>query len=258
MTSWVTKYRQVVAHRGNSWEYPENTRAAILSAVEIKADVIEFDISLTSDNVAIALHGPKLQKSTTGRGKARNYSRSELEKATVLNRQGQKTNEPIPSLKDLLCEFGDKALWNLDIKDIRAVPLVISLIEELSLKGRVVLSGLGVRQVRELSFKYPNVDMLINLSRLDKFFLFSRILSRRWIMFRFSDITKSPSVVGINVHWRYVNQKLVNVLDNLGTEIWVFTVDSADRIERMFCLGVNSVTTNCPTLYSSIPSNLES
>ena len=251
MPSWVTKPRQIVAHRGNSWEYPENTRQAILSAVEIGADVIEFDISVTSDGVAVALHGPKLQKSTTGRGRARNLSWNEVSALRTRNRNGKKTNESVPAVRDLLHEFGSRTFWNFDIKDLRAIPLVVSMIDELSLRNRTVLSGLSVRQVRKFSSRYPEINVLVNISRQDKMFFFSRVFIRQWISFRFSKLISKSSVIGLNIHWRYLNPKLINTLRDLETEIWTFTVDTIDEIEKLFSLGVDSVTTNRPTLRSS-------
>ncbi len=251
MPSWVTKHRQIVAHRGNSWKCPENTRQAILSAIEIGADVIEFDVSVTSDGVAVALHGPKLQKSTTGRGSVKNFSWDEVSDLCTRDRRGRNTNEPVPAVRDLLNEFGDRTFWNFDIKDLRAIPLVVLMIEELSLKNRTVLSGLSVRQVRKFSARYPEINMLVNLSHQDKVFFFSRVFLRQWISFRFSKLVSRPSVVGLNVHWRYVSPKLIDALRNLDTEIWAFTVDTIDGIEKLFSLGVDSVTTNRPALCSS-------
>ena len=86
------------------------------------------------------------------------------------DRNGNKTSEPVPAVRDLLDEFGDRTFWNFDIKDLRAIPLIVLMIEELSLKNRTVLSGLSVRQVRKFSARYPEVNMLVNLSRQDKVF----------------------------------------------------------------------------------------
>ena len=251
MASWVTKTQQLIAHRGNSWDHPENTRASILSAIEIGADVVEFDVSVTSDDVAIALHGPKLQKTTTGQGKSINFTWNEVEELLSVDSEGRKTGQPIPAVKDLLCEFGSRSFWNLDVKDRRAVPLIVSMIEELSLHSRVILSGLSIGKVKELSSVYPNINMLVNLSRLDKIILGSGILRRQWIIFRFADLSQYPSVVGINVHFRYVNKKLVETIHNLGMQIWTFTVNQLEDVSSLFVLGVDSVTTNRPTMRSS-------
>ena len=251
MPSWATKSQQIVAHRGNPWDHPENTHVSILSAIELGADVIEFDISVTSDNIPIALHGPRLQQSTSGHGRAKDFSWSEISNYRALDRNGESTSEPIPMAKDLLREFGSKTFWNLDIKDPRAVPLISSILEEFSLKERSVLSGLTVKQVLKVSSESPDINLLVNLSRLDKFFLLSRFFRKRWVAFRFSEIVKRPSVIGINIQWRYVNQKLISILHSLETEIWTFTVDKAKDIEELFSLGVDSVTTNRPALCSS-------
>ena len=254
MPSWVTKSRQLVAHRGNPWDHPENTRISILSALELGADVIEFDVSVTSDNIPIALHGPRLQKSTTGHGRVKDFSWHEISNYRALDRNGESSSEPIPMVKDLLREFGTQTFWNLDIKDPRAVPLISSMLDEFSLNGRSVLSGLNVKQVLKVSSEYPDINLLVNLSRLDKIFLLSRFFRKRWVAFRFSEIAKCPSVVGINIHWRYVNQELVTNLHSLETEIWTFTVDKAIEIDKLFSLGVNSVTTNRPALcLSNLP-----
>ena len=251
MASWITKSQQLIAHRGNSWDYPENTRASILSAIEIGADAVEFDVSVTSDNVAIALHGPKLQRTTTGRGKAIEFTWSEIEKLVSVDREGRTTGHPIPAVNALLHELGSRCFWNLDIKDPRAVPLIVSTIEELSLESRVVLSGLGVRQVKQLSPAYQNINMLVNLSRLDKVLFASRVFRKQWVNFRFADLSKFPFVVGVNVHSRYVDKKLVETIHHLGIQVWTFTVDELDEVCRLFALGVDSVTTNRPTIRSS-------
>ena len=251
MASWITKPQQLVAHRGNSWEEPENTRAAILSAIEIGSDVVEFDVSMTSDEVAIALHGPKLQKSTTGRGRAIEYTWKEIQHFLAIGSKGQETREPIPAVKDLLSEFGSQSLWNLDIKDIRSVPPVVSLLEDLSLKSHVIFSGLHSGVVKNLSSNFPDVNFLVNLSRFDKIMLTTRVIAHRWLIFRFADLVSYPSVVGINVHHRFVNKALVDLVHRLGIEIWTFTVDQPDDVNRLFALGVNSVTTNRPAMRSA-------
>jgi glycerophosphoryl diester phosphodiesterase len=49
---------KIVAHRGASQEAPENTLAAFVKAVEIGADVIEFDVRRSSDGRLVISHDP--------------------------------------------------------------------------------------------------------------------------------------------------------------------------------------------------------
>jgi glycerophosphoryl diester phosphodiesterase len=58
----------VIAHRGNSSQRPENTRAAFMSALDVGASYVEFDVQLTRDRTVVVLHDPTLDRTTTGRG----------------------------------------------------------------------------------------------------------------------------------------------------------------------------------------------
>ena len=47
---------EIYAHRGGAGLVPENTLAAIASALSIGVDVIDVDIGLTQDNIVVAHH----------------------------------------------------------------------------------------------------------------------------------------------------------------------------------------------------------
>ena len=59
---------QVIAHRGASISYPENTRASTLAAVSSGATVIEADVRTTRDGQLVVLHDATLDRTTTGSG----------------------------------------------------------------------------------------------------------------------------------------------------------------------------------------------
>lgn len=64
----------LVAHRGFSAEYPENTLLAIESALALGACYVEIDIQLTADNVPVVIHDKDLTR--TG-GQAVNVMQSQ-------------------------------------------------------------------------------------------------------------------------------------------------------------------------------------
>jgi len=59
---------QVIAHRGASADFPENTRSSTLAAVASGATVIEIDLRTTRDGHLVVLHDALLDRTTTGRG----------------------------------------------------------------------------------------------------------------------------------------------------------------------------------------------
>jgi glycerophosphoryl diester phosphodiesterase len=68
----------VIAHRGDSAHRPENTLASFASALEVGADLVEFDVQLTRDGAVVVLHDPSLERTTTGRGDVRAMTLVEL------------------------------------------------------------------------------------------------------------------------------------------------------------------------------------
>lgn len=48
----------VIAHRGASWDLPENTLPAFERAIELEADYVEFDVHAAADGSLVVCHDP--------------------------------------------------------------------------------------------------------------------------------------------------------------------------------------------------------
>ncbi len=48
----------VIAHRGNSAFFPENTLESFQQGMALGADAIEFDVRLSRDGAAVVIHDP--------------------------------------------------------------------------------------------------------------------------------------------------------------------------------------------------------
>jgi glycerophosphoryl diester phosphodiesterase len=53
---------QLVAHRGNAGEFPENTLPAFESALELGLKFLELDVQLSADGVPMVIHDPRLER----------------------------------------------------------------------------------------------------------------------------------------------------------------------------------------------------
>ncbi|MGC3981373.1 MAG: glycerophosphodiester phosphodiesterase family protein [Steroidobacteraceae bacterium] len=53
---------QLVAHRGNAAEFPENTLPALRSALESGLTHVEFDVHLSADHVPVVMHDANLKR----------------------------------------------------------------------------------------------------------------------------------------------------------------------------------------------------
>ena len=63
----------VGGHRGSPINQPENTMASMIQAKKEGADLIEFDVSLTKDGIAVILHDDTLDRTTNFTGPVRQY-----------------------------------------------------------------------------------------------------------------------------------------------------------------------------------------
>jgi glycerophosphoryl diester phosphodiesterase len=57
-----TPLPEIIAHRGNAAEFPENTLQSLSSAVELGVRHLEFDVQLTADKVPVVIHDGDLMR----------------------------------------------------------------------------------------------------------------------------------------------------------------------------------------------------
>ncbi len=112
---------QLIAHRGYSQSYPENTLIALEAALKAGAQYVEFDVRFTADDVPVVFHDSELERVTGVKGNIHQTTSTEIAKlyASEPGRFGtQFANEPIPTLKDalLLLEKWPQAQAFVEIK----------------------------------------------------------------------------------------------------------------------------------------------
>ena len=59
----------VVAHRGASGDFPENTSVAFQEAIDLGVEMIEFDVQLTADRCLVICHDPSVDRTSGGAGR---------------------------------------------------------------------------------------------------------------------------------------------------------------------------------------------
>jgi len=72
--------RPVIAHRGDSAHFPENTVPSFDRAVELGADAIEFDLRVSRDGEVVIIHDPAVDRTTNGSGAVDSFTVAELKR----------------------------------------------------------------------------------------------------------------------------------------------------------------------------------
>jgi glycerophosphoryl diester phosphodiesterase len=109
----------VIAHRGDSAHRPENTLASFANALELGAELVEFDVQLTQDGQVVVLHDATVDRTTDGSGDVRLLRLSELRKlsAGYPQRFGARYGgERVPTLAEALALVRGRARAMIEIK----------------------------------------------------------------------------------------------------------------------------------------------
>lgn len=122
-------YVMVAAHRGDWRNYPENSIAAIESAINMGVDIVEVDVQRTKDGIFILMHDNTLDRTTNTTGKVSDYTYKELKQYTLRHAHRGYSEEPIPTLKEALLTVKGKVLIDLD-KAYKYIDEIVPLLRE--------------------------------------------------------------------------------------------------------------------------------
>lgn len=106
----------IIAHRGFSALYPENTVAAFDAAMDVPVDGIELDIQMTSDRVSVIYHDKTLLKVGGGLRKIRNRTLDQLAEINPGHAFPEVPPQNLPLLEEILSRYGQRTLLLLEIK----------------------------------------------------------------------------------------------------------------------------------------------
>ncbi|MBI3018438.1 MAG: hypothetical protein HYY61_00880 [Deltaproteobacteria bacterium] len=101
----ATTTKKVIAHRGLSGTYPENTMVSFKRALETKAEFMELDVHLSKDDQVVVMHDEDLSRTTNATGLIGTYPLVVLKtfSAGFLKKFGYKFyKEKVPTLLEVL------------------------------------------------------------------------------------------------------------------------------------------------------------
>jgi len=159
--------RLVVAHRGDSAHEAENTIPAFESAIAAGADVIEFDVRMTADDVAVIMHDPDVSRTTDGAGLVRDLHLAEIKQLRIMTADHGVAE--VPTLEEALTCVSGRAAVDVEIKNIPgepdfdgsrelAVEATLRGLEEVGFAGFALLSSfnpLSIARARKLAPDIP-------------------------------------------------------------------------------------------------------
>lgn len=222
------KNTEITAHRGDSLNYPENTLLAFTSALDKNADWVELDVQLTKDKQIVVSHDANLKRIAGIDKNIYDLTYDELQQIEISKNY---PNVRIPLLSEVF-KWGilNNISFNVELKpydnETFLVEKTIELILKYHLEDRVILT----------SAKY---------SILEDVKATNNKISTAYIMsLAYGDISKLDKADNFSIEASSISKELVKKLHNQGKEVYAWTVNTRDSINKMLDLNVDNIITD--------------
>ena len=230
----------VAAHRAVHHVYPENSLQAIQESIKIGVDIIEIDVKVSKDGVPFLMHDHKIDRTTTGKGVAEEFTWEELQQFFIVDK-GKKTKLKIPALRDALEIAYGKIMIDLDLKT-ENINEVIKVVNKTNSKDFVV-------------FFDSDYKILSGVQLADKDFM---------IMPRAHSIQEADSAINlfdppvVHVDFSFYTDECVETIQSSSARVWINALGDPDKdlregkekraLKNLLEHGANIIQTDEPEL----------
>ncbi len=219
-----------IGHRGAAGYEPENTLSSFRKALELKVDMVEFDIRQCSGGELVVIHDMKVDHTTDGKGYVREMSFSEIRKLDA--GKGQK----VPAFEEVLDVIDRKVKVNIEIKSEGTAKRVFETISS---------------YVREKNWQWEDFIVssfnhyeLIKFNELTREVRIGAIIAG--IPADYVQMAKKVNASSLHPSKEFINKKLVDSAHAGGMQVYVYTLNEPEEIARIRELGADGMFSNFP------------
>jgi glycerophosphoryl diester phosphodiesterase len=228
-----------IGHKGADLIAPGNTLESFDAALEAGVDMVEFDV---------------LPENPDGSGRlvlAHDFAAAA--RGTAL------------TLEEGLAHFAQDA-WagvelDVDMKLAGYERRVVAALREHGLAGRALISTMEEDSLAIVRLAGPEMRLGWSVPKIRRNPLNRRLTrlpamvlaqyARRVLPGRAASAIRDGRIDALMCHWALVSARLVATIGEAGGELYVWTVDDAERIAALERLGVTGIITNDPRLFGT-------
>ncbi len=227
----------VCAHRGNSAEAPENTLAAISSAIAVGADALEIDVQLSSDGHLMVIHDATCRRTGRHPGVVRDMTFLELKAVDVGRWFAKKfAGERIPTLEEVIHLCQKRIVLVVEVKSpIEDVEPLCDVLIPMIRKYKLIKWACVVSFCPDILLAIHKHEPALQLGiLLNKPELFREMLAR-------------PEFQGVVPRYNLLTQSRLAEIRRLGKWVCAWTIDSPQLLHKVLKLGeIDIVASNTP------------
>jgi len=241
----------VIAHRGASAYYPENTMAAFRAAVEMEAEMIELDVLLSKDGVPVVSHDATLNAHTNGSGRVINHTLEELKKFDAGSWFDQRfSDQQIPTLEEVLAFASGKIAVNIEIKTGAVTDQLkggieeksLELVREHNMEDHVLFSSFNYNALQHLKELEPEIPVALLYNRG----WYNRLLPHQ--------LLKQFKADAFNCSYRQLTKRRLADLRTHDIPSFIYTVNRESKMRKLINAGVKGIFTNKPDVLKRVVS----
>lgn len=235
---------EIVAHRGESADAPENTLAAFRLAWKRQSPAVELDVHLTKDGALIVSHDADTKRTTGEPHKIKECTLKELRKLDAGQWKGEKwKGEKMPTLEEALATIPAGHRCFIEVKvGGEAVPAI---------KKAVAKSGKSPEQIAIISFQADAVaEAKKQLPEIPAYYLDSFKKDKKtgeWhpSVDELIDKARSLNADGLDLSYKGpIDAEVVRKIHDAGLKFYVWTIDDPEEARKFAEMGVDGITTN--------------
>lgn len=205
----MNKKPTVTAHAGCCGT-EDNSMESLIKAVEVGADILEFDLRFTAEGKPVLTHNLPA------------------------------TDECV-SVDEVFAYLADKSIRvNIDAKETTHFDAVEALIDKYGMRERCFFTGITEDFVAPLNAQFPTAVYYLNViipPVIGEFKSYITSLVKK---------IKDCGAIGLNCNYLTLTKKVTDAVHEAGLEVSAWTANDEAVIEKLIKMGVDNITSRIP------------
>ena len=228
--------QDIIAHRGASYEAPENTLASVKLGFDKLADAVEIDVRLTKDLKVILMHDHSAERTTGTNLDIAGTNYKELKNLDAGSWKSEEfSGEKVPLLKEILPHIPEGKKLIIELKGGESLVSPLQRVIKRKHLNKIVFISFNFNAIKKVKTTFPSVPSLWLLHSWESISVDQAIA-----------LVEKHKIDGLNLHYGIIDKHVADKVLNRNLKLYSYTINNPKEARRLKKLGVEGITTDRP------------